>query len=168
MSLEEHNQLELFKDVREDSARTVTDCKKCLRSCLSCRLVCRSSGCPQRAFSTVCTHSRVTSGLTASCFGKSSRLVTFPVTGWLSASAFRAFCADRGLAHVFCRFKLPTLAESYSWLMFALPQGDASYSEGVCVAGNSPYPGMRVDSAFYRMIQEGHKMSRPEFAPVEM
>lgn len=38
----------------------------------------------------------------------------------------------------------------------------------VCVAGNSPYPGMRVDSAFYRMIQEGHKMSRPEFAPVEM
>lgn len=34
--------------------------------------------------------------------------------------------------------------------------------------GDSPYPGMRVDSAFYRMIQEGHKMSRPEFAPVEM
>ncbi|XP_045902877.1 KIT proto-oncogene, receptor tyrosine kinase b isoform X2 [Micropterus dolomieu] len=34
--------------------------------------------------------------------------------------------------------------------------------------GNSPYPGMQVGSAFYRMIQEGHRMSRPEFAPVEM
>lgn len=38
----------------------------------------------------------------------------------------------------------------------------------VCVAGNSPYPGMQVGSAFYRMIQEGHRMSRPEFAPIEM
>uniref|UniRef100_A0A3Q3WP12 receptor protein-tyrosine kinase n=1 Tax=Mola mola TaxID=94237 RepID=A0A3Q3WP12_MOLML len=34
--------------------------------------------------------------------------------------------------------------------------------------GNSPYPGVQVGSAFYRMIQEGHRMSRPEFSPVEM
>uniref|UniRef100_A0AAQ6AN45 receptor protein-tyrosine kinase n=1 Tax=Amphiprion ocellaris TaxID=80972 RepID=A0AAQ6AN45_AMPOC len=34
--------------------------------------------------------------------------------------------------------------------------------------GNSPYPGMQVGSAFYRMIQEGHRMNRPEFAPIEM
>ncbi|XP_023811723.1 mast/stem cell growth factor receptor kita [Oryzias latipes] len=34
--------------------------------------------------------------------------------------------------------------------------------------GNSPYPGMQVGSAFYRMIQEGHRMNRPELAPVEM
>ncbi|KAM3864763.1 KIT proto-oncogene, receptor tyrosine kinase b [Diretmus argenteus] len=34
--------------------------------------------------------------------------------------------------------------------------------------GNSPYPGMQVGSTFYRMIQDGHKMSRPEFAPTEM
>ncbi|XP_033831249.1 KIT proto-oncogene, receptor tyrosine kinase b [Periophthalmus magnuspinnatus] len=34
--------------------------------------------------------------------------------------------------------------------------------------GNSPYPGMQVGSAFYRMIQQGHRMSRPEFAPVEI
>uniref|UniRef100_A0A1A7XJR8 receptor protein-tyrosine kinase n=1 Tax=Iconisemion striatum TaxID=60296 RepID=A0A1A7XJR8_9TELE len=34
--------------------------------------------------------------------------------------------------------------------------------------GNSPYPGMQVGSAFYKMIQEGHRMSRPEFAPIEM
>ncbi|XP_029001613.1 KIT proto-oncogene, receptor tyrosine kinase b [Betta splendens] len=34
--------------------------------------------------------------------------------------------------------------------------------------GNSPYPGMQVGSAFYRMIQEGHRMSSPEFAPIEM
>ncbi|XP_072319112.1 KIT proto-oncogene, receptor tyrosine kinase b [Eucyclogobius newberryi] len=34
--------------------------------------------------------------------------------------------------------------------------------------GNSPYPGMQVGSAFYRMIQEGHRMSRPEFAPEEI
>uniref|UniRef100_A0A667WZV9 receptor protein-tyrosine kinase n=1 Tax=Myripristis murdjan TaxID=586833 RepID=A0A667WZV9_9TELE len=34
--------------------------------------------------------------------------------------------------------------------------------------GNSPYPGMQVGSAFYKMIQEGHRMSRPEFAPTEM
>ncbi|XP_076026521.1 KIT proto-oncogene, receptor tyrosine kinase b isoform X2 [Genypterus blacodes] len=34
--------------------------------------------------------------------------------------------------------------------------------------GNSPYPGMQVGSVFYRMIQEGHRMSRPEFAPTEM
>ncbi|XP_067434847.1 KIT proto-oncogene, receptor tyrosine kinase b isoform X1 [Thunnus thynnus] len=34
--------------------------------------------------------------------------------------------------------------------------------------GNSPYPGMQVGSAFYRMIQEGQRMNRPEFAPAEM
>ncbi|XP_029365256.1 KIT proto-oncogene, receptor tyrosine kinase b isoform X1 [Echeneis naucrates] len=34
--------------------------------------------------------------------------------------------------------------------------------------GNSPYPGMQVGSAFYRMIQEGHRMKKPEFAPIEM
>ncbi|KAL1023908.1 hypothetical protein UPYG_G00048800 [Umbra pygmaea] len=34
--------------------------------------------------------------------------------------------------------------------------------------GNSPYPGMQVGSAFYRMIQEGRRMSRPEMAPREM
>ncbi|XP_008315263.1 KIT proto-oncogene, receptor tyrosine kinase b [Cynoglossus semilaevis] len=34
--------------------------------------------------------------------------------------------------------------------------------------GNSPYPGMQVGSAFYRMIQEGHRMSRPQFAPAEI
>ncbi|KAM4584595.1 KIT proto-oncogene, receptor tyrosine kinase b isoform 2-T2 [Odontesthes bonariensis] len=34
--------------------------------------------------------------------------------------------------------------------------------------GNSPYPGMQVGSTFYRMIQEGHRMNRPEFAPTEM
>nr|XP_057925311.1 KIT proto-oncogene, receptor tyrosine kinase b isoform X2 [Doryrhamphus excisus] len=34
--------------------------------------------------------------------------------------------------------------------------------------GNSPYPGMQVGSAFYRLIQEGHRMSKPEFAPTQM
>ncbi|XP_049901281.1 KIT proto-oncogene, receptor tyrosine kinase b isoform X3 [Epinephelus moara] len=34
--------------------------------------------------------------------------------------------------------------------------------------GNSPYPGMQVGSVFYRMIQDGHRMSRPEYAPIEM
>ncbi|XP_068177412.1 KIT proto-oncogene, receptor tyrosine kinase b [Antennarius striatus] len=34
--------------------------------------------------------------------------------------------------------------------------------------GNSPYPGMQVGSSFYKMIQDGHRMSRPEFAPIEM
>ncbi|XP_042371001.1 mast/stem cell growth factor receptor Kit-like, partial [Plectropomus leopardus] len=33
--------------------------------------------------------------------------------------------------------------------------------------GNSPYPGMQVGSVFYRMIQDGHRMSRPEYAPIE-
>ena len=37
----------------------------------------------------------------------------------------------------------------------------------VC-SGNSPYPGMQVGSSFYRLIQEGHRMSCPEFAPIEM
>ncbi|XP_069553464.1 KIT proto-oncogene, receptor tyrosine kinase b [Brachyistius frenatus] len=34
--------------------------------------------------------------------------------------------------------------------------------------GSSPYPGMQVGSAFYHWIQEGHRMNRPEFAPIEM
>ncbi|XP_068606741.1 KIT proto-oncogene, receptor tyrosine kinase b [Brachionichthys hirsutus] len=34
--------------------------------------------------------------------------------------------------------------------------------------GNSPYPGMQVGSSFYRMIQDGQRMSRPEFAPSQM
>ncbi|KAM9314826.1 KIT proto-oncogene, receptor tyrosine kinase b [Pholidichthys leucotaenia] len=34
--------------------------------------------------------------------------------------------------------------------------------------GKSPYPGMQVGSAFYRMIEEGYRMSSPEFAPIEM
>ncbi|XP_068448220.1 KIT proto-oncogene, receptor tyrosine kinase b [Clinocottus analis] len=34
--------------------------------------------------------------------------------------------------------------------------------------GNSPYTGMQVGSVFYRMIQDGHRMSRPEYAPVEI
>ncbi|XP_034439096.1 KIT proto-oncogene, receptor tyrosine kinase b isoform X1 [Hippoglossus hippoglossus] len=34
--------------------------------------------------------------------------------------------------------------------------------------GNSPYPGMQVGSEFYRRIQEGHRMTRPEIAPVEL
>ncbi|XP_037620631.1 KIT proto-oncogene, receptor tyrosine kinase b [Sebastes umbrosus] len=34
--------------------------------------------------------------------------------------------------------------------------------------GNSPYPGMQVGSVFYRMIQDGHRMTRPDFAPIEM
>lgn len=38
----------------------------------------------------------------------------------------------------------------------------------VAAAGNSPYPGMQVGSAFYRMIQDGRRMSRPEFSPPEM
>lgn len=46
---------------------------------LSCRLVCLSSGCLPRVFSTVSTPLRVTCGPTASCFGKSSPWVTFPV-----------------------------------------------------------------------------------------
>ncbi|KAK6324478.1 hypothetical protein J4Q44_G00038200 [Coregonus suidteri] len=34
--------------------------------------------------------------------------------------------------------------------------------------GSSPYPGMQVGSAFYRMIQEGHRMNRPEVASREI
>ncbi|XP_028932619.1 mast/stem cell growth factor receptor Kit isoform X1 [Ornithorhynchus anatinus] len=34
--------------------------------------------------------------------------------------------------------------------------------------GSSPYPGMPVDSKFYRMIKEGYRMLSPEWAPVEM
>ncbi|XP_030643569.1 KIT proto-oncogene, receptor tyrosine kinase b [Chanos chanos] len=34
--------------------------------------------------------------------------------------------------------------------------------------GNSPYPGVPVDSNFYRMIQDGYRMSEPEFAPSEI
>nr|XP_055041344.1 mast/stem cell growth factor receptor kita isoform X2 [Misgurnus anguillicaudatus] len=34
--------------------------------------------------------------------------------------------------------------------------------------GSSPYPGMPVDSKFYKMIKEGYRMESPEFAPTEM
>ncbi|KAM3875688.1 mast/stem cell growth factor receptor kita [Diretmus argenteus] len=34
--------------------------------------------------------------------------------------------------------------------------------------GNSPYPGMPVDSKFYKLIKEGYRMDAPEFAPSEM
>uniref|UniRef100_A0A672LWH4 Mast/stem cell growth factor receptor Kit n=1 Tax=Sinocyclocheilus grahami TaxID=75366 RepID=A0A672LWH4_SINGR len=34
--------------------------------------------------------------------------------------------------------------------------------------GSSPYPGMPVDSNFYKMIKEGYRMESPEFAPSEM
>ncbi|MGH0154257.1 UNVERIFIED_CONTAM: hypothetical protein FKN15_033630 [Acipenser sinensis] len=34
--------------------------------------------------------------------------------------------------------------------------------------GSSPYPGMPVDSKFYKMIKEGYRMVGPEFAPDEM
>ncbi|KAI4896207.1 hypothetical protein NFI96_030855 [Prochilodus magdalenae] len=34
--------------------------------------------------------------------------------------------------------------------------------------GNSPYPGVPVGSMFYRMIQDGYRMSEPEFAPSEI
>uniref|UniRef100_A0AAY4AGS0 receptor protein-tyrosine kinase n=1 Tax=Denticeps clupeoides TaxID=299321 RepID=A0AAY4AGS0_9TELE len=34
--------------------------------------------------------------------------------------------------------------------------------------GNSPYPGIPVDITFYRMIQDGYRMTEPEFAPSEI
>lgn len=34
--------------------------------------------------------------------------------------------------------------------------------------GSSPYPGMPVDSKFYKMIKEGFRMLSPEHAPAEM
>uniref|UniRef100_A0A8C5A5G2 receptor protein-tyrosine kinase n=1 Tax=Gadus morhua TaxID=8049 RepID=A0A8C5A5G2_GADMO len=34
--------------------------------------------------------------------------------------------------------------------------------------GNSPYPGMPVDSKFYKLIKEGYRMDAPDFAPSEM
>uniref|UniRef100_A0A8C7G1E7 receptor protein-tyrosine kinase n=1 Tax=Oncorhynchus kisutch TaxID=8019 RepID=A0A8C7G1E7_ONCKI len=34
--------------------------------------------------------------------------------------------------------------------------------------GSSPYPGIPVDSKFYKMIKEGYRMDAPEFAPSEM
>ncbi|KAJ8277104.1 hypothetical protein GJAV_G00071520 [Gymnothorax javanicus] len=34
--------------------------------------------------------------------------------------------------------------------------------------GSSPYPGIPVDSNFYKMIKDGYRMSQPEFAPREM
>nr|XP_014347148.1 PREDICTED: mast/stem cell growth factor receptor Kit [Latimeria chalumnae] len=34
--------------------------------------------------------------------------------------------------------------------------------------GSSPYPGMPVDSKFYRMIKDGYRMLSPEFAPAEV
>lgn len=35
-------------------------------------------------------------------------------------------------------------------------------------SGSSPYPGVPVDSKFYKMIKEGYRMDSPEFAPGEM
>ncbi len=35
-------------------------------------------------------------------------------------------------------------------------------------AGNTPYPGILVGSTFYKMIQDGYRMSEPEFAPSEV
>ncbi|XP_048053502.1 KIT proto-oncogene, receptor tyrosine kinase b isoform X1 [Megalobrama amblycephala] len=34
--------------------------------------------------------------------------------------------------------------------------------------GNTPYPGIPVGSTFYKMIQDGYRMSEPEFAPIEI
>ncbi|KAL6466734.1 hypothetical protein MHYP_G00245380 [Metynnis hypsauchen] len=34
--------------------------------------------------------------------------------------------------------------------------------------GNSPYPGVPVGSMFYKMIQDGYRMTEPEFAPSEI
>ncbi|XP_065110676.1 KIT proto-oncogene, receptor tyrosine kinase b [Paramisgurnus dabryanus] len=34
--------------------------------------------------------------------------------------------------------------------------------------GNTPYPGIQVGSTFYKMIQDGYRMSEPEFAPSEI
>ncbi|XP_073697718.1 mast/stem cell growth factor receptor kita-like [Garra rufa] len=34
--------------------------------------------------------------------------------------------------------------------------------------GNTPYPGIPVGSTFYKMIQDGYRMSEPEFAPSEV
>ncbi|KAL1022593.1 hypothetical protein UPYG_G00029670 [Umbra pygmaea] len=34
--------------------------------------------------------------------------------------------------------------------------------------GSSPYPGMPVDSKFYKLIKEGYRMDSPDFAPTEM
>lgn len=38
----------------------------------------------------------------------------------------------------------------------------------VCASGSSPYPGMPVDSKFYKMIKEGFRMLSPDHAPAEM
>ena len=38
----------------------------------------------------------------------------------------------------------------------------------LCPTGNSPYPGMPVDSKFYKLIKEGYRMDAPDFAPSEM
>ncbi|NXU50066.1 CSF1R factor, partial [Turnix velox] len=34
--------------------------------------------------------------------------------------------------------------------------------------GKSPYPGMMVNSKFYRMVKRGYQMARPDFAPLKM
>lgn len=34
--------------------------------------------------------------------------------------------------------------------------------------GNTPYPGIQVGSTFYKMIQDGYRMTEPEFAPIEI
>lgn len=35
----------------------------------------------------------------------------------------------------------------------------------VAVTGRSPYPGMKVNGDFYRMVKQGYHMGRPDFAP---
>lgn len=41
-------------------------------------------------------------------------------------------------------------------------------NDSLSPTGNSPYPGVPVGSMFYKMIQDGYRMSEPEFAPSEM
>ncbi|KAJ8280075.1 hypothetical protein COCON_G00071410 [Conger conger] len=56
-----------------------------------------------------------------------------------------------------CVYTLESDAWSYGillWEIFSL--------------GSSPYPGIPVDSNFYKMIKDGYRMSQPEFAPSEM
>uniref|UniRef100_A0A8C0GS51 receptor protein-tyrosine kinase n=1 Tax=Chelonoidis abingdonii TaxID=106734 RepID=A0A8C0GS51_CHEAB len=49
-------------------------------------------------------------------------------------------------------------------------KNDSNYvvKGNVMMSGSSPYPGMAVDSKFYKMIKEGYRMFSPECAPVEM
>ncbi|KAJ3599611.1 hypothetical protein NHX12_033567, partial [Muraenolepis orangiensis] len=43
-----------------------------------------------------------------------------------------------------------------------------TFESDVWSYGNSPYPGMPVDSKFYKLIKEGYRMESPEFAPTDM